>query len=259
MLRKVLLNLMVIVFVFALIPVNSNAVEFSTLSQKIEQKMGKINDAEMTMEIKTEEDGREMTIETVHMVKGEKFRSDAKVPAPKEVPGDMEEINIVTIFDGENMWQINPFRGKTKMEDEKKEEYQERGYNFYWFKLMSEGEVNYISEEQVNEKNCYHYKQTTEEGTIEMWIDKTNLAPVKIIDGTEEETQTISFSDFKEVRDGWVIPYKTKIYSGDELKVETVIKSFKINQGISDDKFNPDNVDVQKFDMMEMMKQMKNR
>lgn len=253
---KILVSLFIILMFTA---INSHAIDFSTIDKKMQEKTANIDDLKIAMDITMTGNKKEMTMETITMLKGEKFRSEAKVPAPEGMPGDLKEIKTVTLFDGENMWQITPIHGKKKMEQEKKEEHEKRTYSIYWWQFMEDEEVNYVKEEKVNERNCYHFKQTAEEGTIEMWIDKNNLAPVKIIDKTEEEPTTLVFSDFKKINEDWEIPYVTEVFKNDEKTVEMKIKSVDLNKGISDDMFDADKVKIEKFNMMEMMKKMQNR
>lgn len=166
----------------------------------------------------------------------------------------MAEMEFIVIYDGEDIWMISPFTGKEKLSDEEKQYQTEQNW---WDWLKNGAEV--VGSEKVDGRDCYVVEVEDEEEVpfTRLWLDKKSLTFIK---GESKaptgEKMVVVNSDFKKIKGDWEMPYKTQIFEDDELISTTLVKSLKINQGLSDDLFDPDKVEVKTPDMQEMMKRM---
>ena len=161
--------------------------------------------------------------------KGEKYRVDAG--------------NVVTIFDGKDSWFFAPFIGKQKASaDEGKQVHPE----WHWWDLISE-DAKIVGTEKVDKRECWVIESQFEEIPGKIWLDKNDMVLMKHEYGVEGEPKTIVsmvYSDHRKVKGDWKIPYKTVTYLDGELTATMLVQSIEINQGLSDDLFDPDKVEV---------------
>jgi outer membrane lipoprotein-sorting protein len=181
----------------------------------------------------------EMTSEMKLFTKGEKSRSEIVMQISKDagMPEGMGSILVVVIFDGQDTWMISPFMGKKKLTAVQAEEqmYYQTGIN--WWRSISD-KAKYIGIERINNRECYVLEIETGRASLysRIWVDRNNLFLVQT-EGKNDSGQTmrIIFSDFREIKDNWELPYKTEGFM-DEVQMMTILlKSFEINQGLSDD------------------------
>jgi hypothetical protein len=64
------------------------------------------------------------------------------------------------------------------------------------------------------------------------------------------------FSDFRKIKDNWELAYKTEGFIDEVPMMTILLKSFETNQGLSDDLFDVDKVEVSGPNMQEMMQNM---
>ena len=85
-------------------------------------------------------------------------------------------------------------------------------------------------------------------------MDKNNLFLVQTEskDDSRETTRMI-FSDFRKIKDNWELPFKTEGFMDEVPMLTILLKSFEINQGLSDDLFDVDKVEVSGPNIQEMM------
>ncbi len=199
----------------------------------------------------------EMTSEMKLFTKGEKFRSEIvmQIPEAAGMPEGMSSILVVVIFDGQDAWMISPFMGKKKLTAVQAEEqmYYQTGMN--WWRSISD-KAKYIGIERINNRECYVLEIETGRASLysRIWVDKNNLFLVQT-EGKNDSGQTmrIIFSDFRKIKDNWELPYKTEGLM-DEVQMMTILlKSFEINQGLSDDLFDVNKVEVSGPNIQEMM------
>ncbi len=203
----------------------------------------------------------ELTLEMKKLKKGKKFREETKfeVPQSLETPEGTGGVETITIYDGKDTWMISPFMGKEKLSGDGEKQYQflrERN----WWELISE-KAKIVGTEKVGKRVCYVVEiEEEEESTFtKVWLDKANLILVKgESKKPEEKTVLLVQSDFRKIKGDWEIPYKTEMYVDGEITYTFVIKSIKINKGLSDDLFDPDKVKVKMkgLDIQEMMRKM---
>ncbi|TET05262.1 MAG: outer membrane lipoprotein-sorting protein [Candidatus Atribacteria bacterium] len=199
----------------------------------------------------------EMLSEMKLFLKGEKFRSEIvmQIPEAAGMPEGMSSILVVVIFDGQDAWMISPFMGKKKLTNVQAEEqmYYQTGMN--WWKSISD-KAKYIGIERINNRECYVLEIEAEGASLysRIWVDKNNLFLVQTEGKNDSgETMRMIFSDFRKIKDNWELPYKTEGFM-DEVQMMTILlKSFEINQGLSDDLFDVDKVEVSGPNIQEMM------
>jgi outer membrane lipoprotein-sorting protein len=215
-----------------------------------------IKDMTMIQEIKTTApDMKGRSPELKMLKKGEKFRMESTMQMP-DMPKEMGEMKSIVIHDGKDTWVISSMTGKKKLSEEDSKQY-ETGSD--WWKFLSE-QMRIAGTEKIGTRECY-VLEIEEEGECpytKMWMDKEHLVLVKAESQDPEPTMML-FSDFRELKGGWEIPYKTEVYVDGKLLSSILVKSIEINKGLSDDLFNPDKVEVKGFNMQEMMKMMKER
>lgn len=220
---------------------------------KYDRFQEEIKDMVIDQDMKMIISGGEMTSEVKVFSKGKKFRMETKMNMPgTSMPQGME---TVTIYDGMDTWMISPFTGKQKIQGNEGSQYQiERN----WWDFISE-RAEIIGSENISGRECYVIK--TEEGKkapfTKMWLDKKNLVLVKVeFKGAGAGNMSLVYSEFRKIKGDWEIPYKSLMYSGNELFSTTNIKSLDINKGLSEDLFSADKVEAKGTSMQDMMKQM---
>ena len=237
------------------------AVEWSDIKSRIEKQYGgfkeQVKDMTIIQEGKMMAGQREMTSEMKGYRKDDKYRLETKMALPQNegAPQGMPAMETTIIYDGKDAWMISPFGGKTKIPADK-ETRQSTGMD--WFDFIPEN-ASVEGTEEMNGRTCYVIsmaKSVTLPYT-RMWIDKDKLLLVKA-EGKMPGGKKVSwdFSDFKKVAEKWELPYRAEASIGGKPMSIFTVKSIQINQGFSDDLFDPDKVEVQEFDMQKLMKQM---
>ena len=236
--------------------------DLSSIFKELEAKYAKfeeeIKDMTTVQEIKVVTSEGEMVSEMQMLRKGEKFRMDTMVQMSQapDMPEGMGEMKTIIIYDGKDTWMISSFTGKKKLSGKDEKQYQ-RERN--WWKSISE-KAKLLGTEKVGKRVCYVVEIKDKEYPFtKLWLDKRNLVLIKNESkGTEGERILLIHSDFRKIKGDWEMPYKTEMYADGELMATSLVKSIKINKGLSDDLFDPDKVKIKRkgFGMREMMKQM---
>ncbi len=237
--------------------------DLSSMLKELEAKYAKfeeeIKDMTTVQEMNVVTPEGEMVSEMQMLRKGEKFRMDTTIEMSQapDMPEGMGEMKTIIIYDGKDTWMISSFTGKKKKLSGEVEKQYQRERN--WWKLISE-KAKIAGTEKVGKRDCYVVEIQEEEYPFtRLWLDKTNLVLIKgESKGTEGETILLICSDFKKIKGGWEMPYKTEIYADGELMSTSLVKSLKINKGLSDDLFDPKKVKIERkgYGMREMMKEM---
>lgn len=226
-------------------------------------KQGKAKYAEFDKEVKDMAIVQESTMVTPEgkvtsemklFSKGKKFRMETKTQMPESSPG-MGGMETIMIYDGKDMWMISPFMGKKKLPEEKEKEHQAEKN---WWGMVSE-KAKIVGTEKVGNRECYvvEIKEKKESHFDKVWLDKKNLVLTKAESKGAKGKAIISlYSDFRKIKGDWEMPYKTEIYEGNKLMSTTLVKSLKINKGLSDDLFDPNKVKAEESGMGDMMKKM---
>jgi len=202
----------------------------------------------------------EMTSEMKLFTKGEKSRSEIVMQFPEAagMPEGMGSMQTIIIFDGQDTWMISSFAGKKKLTTEQAEEQMQYQTGMNWWRSISD-KANYIGIERINNRECYVLEIEAGGDSLysRIWVDKNNLFLVQTEGKNDSgETMRMIFSDFRKIKGNWELPYKTEGFL-DEVQMMTILlKSFEINQGLSDDLFDVDKVEVSGPNMQEMMQNM---
>jgi len=199
----------------------------------------------------------EMTSEMKLFTKGEKSRTEIVMQFPEAagMPEGMGSMQTIIIFDGQDTWMISPFVGKNKLTAKQAEEQMQYQTGMNWWRSISD-KAKYIGIEKINNRECYVLEIEAGGASLysRIWVDKNNLFLIQT-EGKNDSGQTMRmiFSDFRKIKDNWELPYKTEGFM-DEVQMMTILlKSFEINQGLSDDLFNVDKVEASGPNMQEMM------
>lgn len=237
--------------------------DLSSILKELEAKYVKfeeeIKDMTTVQEIKVVTPEGEMVSEMQMLRKGEKFRMDTtmRMSQAPDMPEGMGEMKTIIIYDGKDTWMISSFTGKKKKLSGKDEKQYQRERN--WWESISE-KAKLLGTEKVGKRVCYVVEIKDKEYPFtKLWLDKRNLVLIKNESkGTEGEIILLIHSDFRKIKDDWEMPYKTEMYTDGELMATSLVKSIKINKGLSNDLFDPNKVKIKRkgFGMREMMREM---
>lgn len=239
------------------------AEDLSTIAKEAQARYAKFEKEvkDMTIVQETVMSEPKMTSQMKMLRKGEKFRMEVKIkmqmPEEAEMPPGMGQMETIIIYDGKDTWMISSFTGKKKKLSGKDEKQYQRERN--WWKLISE-KAKLLGTKKIGKRECYVVEiEDKEYPFTKLWLDKKNLVLIKgESKGAEGEIILLIHSDFRKIKGDWEMPYKTEMYTDGELMATSLVKSIKINKGLSDDLFDPDKVKIKRkgFGMREMMKQM---
>jgi outer membrane lipoprotein-sorting protein len=193
----------------------------------------------------------EMNSEMKLFTKGEKSRSEIVM----QMPEGMGSMQTIIIFDGQDTWMISSFTGKTKLTPEQAEEQMQYQTGMNWWRSISD-KAKYVGIERINNRECYVLEMEAGEASLynRIWVDKNNLFLVQTEGKNNSgETMRMIFSDFRKIKDNWELPYKTEGFINEVQMMAILLKSFEINQGLSDDLFDANKVEVSGPNMQEMM------
>jgi outer membrane lipoprotein-sorting protein len=124
---------------------------------------------------------------------------------------------IISVFDGEKGYNINPMAGSSDpvemTPDQVKQTLRSNMFQNYMANYLKNGQLVLAGEEKVNEKPAYKIKATIEGGTvIDLFIDKTSFLLVKTSVTTSQGGMMITMdsfpSDYTETN-GVLLPMKT--------------------------------------------------
>lgn len=204
--------------------------------------------------------GGEMTSEMKLFTKGEKSRSEIVMQFPESagMPEGMGSMQTIIIFDGQDSWTISPFTGKTKLTPEQTEEQMQYQTGMNWWSSISD-KAKYVGIERINNRECYVLEIEAEGDSLysRLWVDKNNLFLVQTENKSDSgETMRMIFSDFRKIKGEWELAYKTEGFMDEVPMMTILLKSVETNQGLSDDLFDADKVEVSGPNMQEMMQNM---
>jgi len=202
----------------------------------------------------------EMASEMKLFTKGEKSRSEIVMQFPETdgMPEGMGSMQTIIIFDGQDTWMISSFAGKKKLTTEQAEEQMQYQTGMNWWSSISD-KAKYVGMERINNRECYVLEIEAEGDSLhnKIWVDKNNLFLVQTENKSDSgETMRMIFSDFRKIKGEWELAYKTEGFLDEEPMMTILLKSFETNQGLSDDLFDADKVEVSGPNMQEMMQNM---
>lgn len=166
--------------------------------------------------------------------KREKFRVESRVLKPEPDKGRA----TITIFDGEDYWLITSIGRRKLFPDEVKQIRIEAN----WWELISDPDTATVDKvEYVSGSKCYVILLEEKQNPIQkIWIDSSALTLIKAagLEPRKKEEILWCYSDFRQVGPRWWFPFKTEIYENGQLISTSFIKSFDVNQNVSDELFN---------------------
>ncbi len=250
---KMLVITLALMAIFSIV----RAEEWQTILRKIQaQYKGykeNIKDITMIMSSKTVTPKGEVTAEMTTYKKGEKSRIETAMGMP-DMPEGMEEMKIIVINDGKDIWMISPFMGgkKSKLPVDKSG-YSKRQAD-WWNWLSEKGKI--IGSDKIDGTDCYIVQLDIEDAPYsKLWVSKNKYSVLKAeyAEGKKHKGEII-FSDYKIVDNRYPYPHKMKIFLDGEPTSTIEIKSIEINKGLSDELFDPDRVKV-KSGIRQMMQE----
>ncbi len=252
MLRKALKNIFVVVLL--VVASKGYSATVTGIFKQARAKYAKFEkvakDMVILYEMKAVEKEGEITAETKVLKKGEKFRIETTMEMPELPAGHpmagKGEMKTIVIHDGKDTYMISPFAGKQKLpEGEGKDRV---SATLFWTPSeedLEEVKLKLVGTDKVGKRDAYIIEAEEEDGSLsKTWIDKNSFVNLKTEDKSPESESVMLCSDFRTLEGGWEIPYKTEVYEDKKLVASIVIKSVKINTGLSDDLFNAGKVEI---------------
>jgi outer membrane lipoprotein-sorting protein len=203
-------------------------------------------------------DSGNMPMQMKMYFKDPKFRAETKMTmSNNDTAQGMPAMETTIIYDGKDLWMINPFMGKSKLPKGKENEYKDKSN---WWSMISENS-ELIGSEKIEGRDCYiiSAKEKSTNPFSKIWVDKNSYCMVK----AESKDATgkgmlFLFSDFKDLN-GWEMPYKTQMHTDGKLLSTSVIKSIDINKNLSDSLFDISKIQAKEFNMQDYMKSMSDK
>jgi outer membrane lipoprotein-sorting protein len=235
--------------------VNASAITVQDIVKEAENRYEKykteVKDITMNMKTTVKGDSGEISMDMKLIRKGDRYRIESKTGVPQK--GKEPFLMTTTIiYDGKDTYMITPFTGATRISGEKAKQ-SEPEKDWYEYILKN---AKLAGKEKVNGRIAYLIVNP-EEGKprfTKYWIDTESLLPLKA-EEADSVVSVIFYSDYRKVKGKYKIPYKTEIYVNDKPVSTTVVKSLKINTGVSDEIFK---VEAGKgTDLNKLMEQMK--
>ena len=222
-------------------------------SDRCAQFEADVADMHMVQVMKTHTLEGEMTFEQTVYTKGKKSRVEMKMPLEHFEGGEGEgNLQTVMINDGTHAWIISPF-GERKELSEEEAKLNEPARNCWGYFPEN---ARLTGTEIVDGRDC-HIVTLEENGvSTQLWLDQRTFIPVKgeSHDSSGTEDYSWTHSDFRTILGEWEYPYSTVMYEGEELAASMNVTTLEVNQGLSDDLFDPDKVEVTPLDLDELMK-----
>ncbi len=234
--------------------------EWPEVLQQIKDNQAKffndIKDINITQKMTTITPDGTMIAKMTSLQKGKKFRSESIMNIPG-MPENMGPMKNTIIFDGKDTWIISSLMGKEKLSS--KESLEQQKDKNWWDFISDKAKIK--GKEKVGGRKCYVVEIPEQKNTPfnTIWLNEKNLVPMRMQrTSLKKEVIITEFSDYKKVKGDWEMPYKTTMYLDGKLMVTIIVKSLKVNTGITDDKFDAAKVPVEKkgFSMGNMMKEM---
>ena len=218
--------------------------------EKSSQFDREIKNMVMVQEIRTQAGPNPMLSENKVIKMGDKFRVETNMEAP-----GMGKMKTIIIHDGKDTWMISPFTGKQKLPDSEAGTHQSQKH---WWDFISD-KSTLVGNQKVGGRNC-HVIEITGDSQLpfsKIWLDRNSLVMVQAESQSPDGSTTrLVYSNFKKIQGGLEIPYKTEVYTGQNLMSTTLIKTLEVNQAVSPSLFDPTQVKAPQMNMQDMMKMM---
>ena len=217
--------------------------DMDDITKQMREQESKITDITMTGQIVSMRGNQKgVTSDLAVYRKGDKFRNDKVTDIPGTDKSNGGKMTSVMIFDGTDYWSISSVTGKTRVSKETAQPQ----HLFMDFSQHVQNEGQLTGTGIVNAHDCYKIlllsKGKSSSGNVLLWIDKKSYAVVKIED-LRTRSSMVAF-DYRKVSGDIELPFKNNQYKDGKLVSVTTLSSIELNKGLSDDLFDPNNVDL---------------
>jgi outer membrane lipoprotein-sorting protein len=203
-----------------------------------EKFQSQVQDLTMVQESMTKTGQGDMEMVMTIMTKGDNLRVDNQIKTPQG------EMKTVIIANEEGAWFISPFTGKKAVPKEKATSMQ--AGQLWWAPYLEKGEL--VGEEEVNGRPAYviDLSNAPDAPFNRVWLDKEELIMLKnTAEDAQGKTMEVVFKDFMTLKQGdYKIPKTIVVRQNGQVAAEMKTVDVKVNQGLSDVLFDPDQVDI---------------
>ena len=174
------------------------------------------------------------------------FTSYHKRPMKFKSEAEFQGMKIISAFDGETGWSINPMMGSTDPQPMTAEQLDrmemQADYDGMFYNYKDKGyTVEYLGKEPVDDIETYKLKLTRPNGDIiTAYIDAENYVILKTdskmkIQGVDQEAETI-FSNYKYV-DDILLPFSVETKMNGKTVMQMALEDVKYNVDLDDSIF----------------------
>ena len=162
----------------------------------------------------------------------------------------MDSLHTVVIDDGHDTWMINPFSGKTKLDDADAAR-QELPHDCWGFTPQN---ARITGEATAQGRSCYLVELNRDSVTHTLWLDKETLTVLEGESRDGEGKVRWVLSDFRPVTAEYRHPYKVEMFEGEQLLSTMTVRSVTVDAGLADELFDAERVEPPALDMQELMR-----
>lgn len=194
-----------------------------------------IKDLTLVQEISNAQDKESGTATIKMFKKGGKFRTEM----------DMGEFKMLTIYDGNDFWSVNPILGKMKLSGAEANRQKQQAD---WWDTFG-NTMKLSGTEMLNGRECYVLENTAADNPFSrVWIDTRNfnMLQADLRDARGKNVERIIYSDFRKIKGDIEIPFKSETFRKGRPEGTVTVRSFTVNTGLSDDLFSADKIEIKK-------------
>ncbi|MBU0508952.1 DUF4412 domain-containing protein [bacterium] len=216
---------------------------------KCERQRTEIRDMVIVEDMVTTTDEGEITAEHTLYRKDGKSRVEMTMHVPQADMGDMKTI---IIDDGKDVWMFHSLTGKRKVSSEEAAERSE--FRDCWDFTPENSRV--VRSETVDGHDCFVVEMTRDDVNHHLWLEKSTSRILQGESFQEDARVRWALSDFRKVLGDYEYPYRIDLFDGQKLMTTMTVKSITANGGLSDDLFDPDQVEMPSMNMEELLQKM---
>jgi len=221
-----------------------------TAQEKCEKQQATVRDMVVSENMTTWTDGGEMNATQTLYRRGDSMRMEMTLY--NAVMG-MDSIQTVVINDGKKAWMFDTVTGKREMDPD--EAQQQGDFRDCW-DFTPENSKIIGSDKSRDGADCYLVEMERDSVKHKLWLDKDHLRVVQGESHDADASVRWVLSDFRNVTGDYEYPYKIEMFDGDNPLSTMTVNYVKVNEGISDDTFDPDKVKIQTVNMDSLLQQM---
>lgn len=216
---------------------------------KCDRQRNAIRDMVIVEDMLMQSEEGEMQAEHTLYRKGDLSRVEMTMHVPEAGMGDMRTI---VIDNGKDVWMFHSLTGKRKLTPE---EAKDRGeFRECWDFTPENSTI--VGSANVGEKECYLVDMTRDGVKHRLWLEKNTLQVIQGEAHDGDASVRWVLSDFRPVFDDYEYPHQIELFDGERTISTLTVKSITVNQGLSDDLFDPDKVEMATPNMDELLQKM---